>query len=746
VIVSTAPSDAMCSEVPRPQPIDSASESASHPGLSGAMLLRSKWLILGVFALVSAVTVPMVWLGIQPKYQATAMVRVAPTIPRLVFDTEENGLHRFFGLYMNTQMSNIKNPAVLQRVLEQDAVKSAPWFDDTPRTWRTLLGEPPPNRLERLRNALSIENEKHTELIAVQMVTTEAAGVDVMVNAVVDEYLQYTKETTGEQEAAVFEALYGEREALRRQIEELVELMGNLSKQLGTDDPDIVRSQLATQLGELGMEQKSLSRAHQLTVWALEMREAANGGGDSGASDTAPNLRYAGDDEWSRLHAALETARHELEAARHHYGDSHPRLRELLSGVEHAERMLRQRESQFGHTSAAGSPGSATPLAEESILFLNQATLASLAQKQKRELELLNEQIEALKSEQSNKGELAKQVAQIADQLRSKRALYETVHTRIQTLELEQKAPGRISVAARAVEPSEPHHDRRLLMTLLAMGGALLTGLVVAQLRSSMNPKICEPGDVQYTIRAPFLGQLPTAPPATSLANDGDPLVGECMRIVRTALLERLGGADSRVVLITSASSRAGKTSVAVELAKSLAHLGKRTLLVEADLRRPALADRVGVKPKVGLGALLTGTVKDKQAIVPSQVPKLDLLLAGEQLGDFDPERLANSVFTSCLRRWRKSYDLILLDSPPVLPVADARILAGQADGTLMVVRASHSRRTEVIQAYADLSAAGGRLLGSVLVGVPAGSGYGYSYGDHPEPARTRSASHALQA
>jgi non-specific protein-tyrosine kinase len=107
--------------------------------------------------------------------------------------------------------------------------------------------------------------------------------------------------------------------------------------------------------------------------------------------------------------------------------------------------------------------------------------------------------------------------------------------------------------------------------------------------------------------------------------------------------------------------------------------------------------------------------------------------MAGECPAAYDPELLANGVFSSCLRRWKSSYDFVLLDSPPVLPVADARILAGQVDGTIMVLRASHSRRDEVVQAYADLSAAGGTLLGTMLVGVQTPSSYGY-YNDYVSP------------
>jgi capsular exopolysaccharide synthesis family protein len=166
---------------------------------------------------------------------------------------------------------------------------------------------------------------------------------------------------------------------------------------------------------------------------------------------------------------------------------------------------------------------------------------------------------------------------------------------------------------------------------------------------------------------------------------------------------------------------------VALGLARSLALLGRKTLLVEADLRRPVLCERLGLEPQVGLASLLVRSATDLQAIVPGDIPKLDVMMAGGRPEDFDPELLANGVFAAYLKKWRRRYEFILLDSPPVLPVADARILASQADGTIMVLRSSHCRRTDVMQTYAHLSAAGGTLLGTVLVGARHGH-HGYSY------------------
>jgi Mrp family chromosome partitioning ATPase len=146
----------------------------------------------------------------------------------------------------------------------------------------------------------------------------------------------------------------------------------------------------------------------------------------------------------------------------------------------------------------------------------------------------------------------------------------------------------------------------------------------------------------------------------------------------------------------------------------------------------PSLSKHFNISTDVGLAAVLSGTASDEAAIVKLSLRNLDLIVAGAVPADFNPELLADGVFLACLARWRAKYDLILLDSPPVLPVADSRILATQADGAVMVLRASHTKRPDVIRAYADLSASGGTLLGSVLVGVPAGREYGYGgYGSY---------------
>jgi receptor protein-tyrosine kinase len=344
------------------------------------------------------------------------------------------------------------------------------------------------------------------------------------------------------------------------------------------------------------------------------------------------------------------------------------------------------------------------------------------------------EEIERKRRRVAEAGDVAEQVAQYDADLGHKRELYQAVRSRLEALEVEGKAPARITIAAEAITPSEPERDRRLLLSVMALGASLMAGVALAYLRISTDPRIREAGDLRRAFSVPFLGELSHCAGGLGASANGDLSALESVRMIRTALLERLGSSDDRVILVTSSGGQAGRTGVAVRLAESMAQVGKRTLLVEADLRRPALAHALGLDRNPGLAGLLAGAVDDDGVVVHTGVANLDVVLAGEKLPGWNSEALANGVFAGSLARWRKNYDLILLDSPPVLPVADARILAGQADGVIMVTRASHCRRADVVEAHARLNEAGGKLLGTVLVRTHAAMRNGYDYEYTLEP------------
>ena len=712
------------------------------------------WVVV-VFLIVSAASLPLIWTQIEPTYRAVAVVRVAPMIPRMVFRTDENSTIPFYRNYLNTQVSTILSPTVLQRVLDQPQVQQTHWYKNPPRTLSTMLGRPSPSQLERLTKTLQARPRRDTELIDVSLEGVSPHDTKLIVDTVVTKYKDYCDEQLKATDSERLELVRTEKEKLLREIKGLVETKFNLSNDLGTLGPEGLRSQMAIQLSSLESQYDQRQREYNLTIWEIEILTkaqeavAANAEKDpDGQQEDDPAILFAADPEWRRLQLQLKQAQHELELAGQNLGEAHPKIQQLTATVDFAKENLRDREAQLSNQWPSQPPGAAqTKLAGVPLTL---AGLKRLALRQERELELLQESITRQRQKVTEAGITAKQIAEQDQELNNKREVYETVRLRLQELEIEQAAESRkarVSVAAHAIAATTPYRDRRIILSMLALGGGLFLGLAAAYLRASLDPKIREQHDVPYMTRAPFLGQLP----AISNIENGqlltNPQLSEGLRMIRTALLERLAQADHKVVLVTGASSRAGKTSVAIGLGLSLAKLGKKVLLVEADLRRPVVARRLGLNNPIGLAGVLNSTCQDHQAITKDVRQHLDVLPAGDCiLGvDADAELLGDGALSLCLSRWRKAYDYIILDSPPVLPVADARILAAQSDGAVMVLRSSHTRRADASQAYAYLSTAGARLLGTVLVGVAPNSGYyGYYAGYEPDPDRVPQTERAL--
>ncbi|HEY3241975.1 MAG TPA: polysaccharide biosynthesis tyrosine autokinase, partial [Phycisphaerae bacterium] len=682
--------------------------------------LRWKWTIAGVAALASAIVIPLIWMFVVPMYRSRALIHVGPGNKRLVYRDEDNTPSPFYRTFLNTQVQIIQSPAVLERVLDDPDVRQTPWYREQAHT----LGGSPLTPLERLMRELTVRPGGDDELIEVAMDTRQSLDCKVIANTVAREFEKLSRERSQIQDAELLNVLNDIRKTYQKEIESINIARHNVAQRLGTLATEELRSTLKTQLSAMEIEAARLEREKRMTEWRLDMFAGTQASPENGAAGPPkPDRRYAADAEWRKLNIDLENARTELQNGQQQFGEAHPRIRQLLNSVDRAERVLHEREAQLEEQWEVALPGitGSEPSAS------NQNALERHKREQETELMLRYNEIKAQREQVETASEVALRLGEFDEQLREVREAYEDVRARLKVRETESKAPVQIQVAGLGVVPSRPDRDRRILLTLLTVLGSLALGVVAGYIRSMLDPRVREADDVQYAVRAPFLGQLPRLPQCADLMADASPPLLEAMRMVRTVLLERISGAERSVVLVTSATAQTGKSSIALLLARSLALVGKRVLLVEADLHRPSLSRRLQIEPKRGLAALLTGDASDTDVIVQTRVPRLDVLLAGERTPVFDPELLANGVFSACLRRWKERFDVVVLDSPPVLPVADARILARQSDGTIMVLRSAHDRKPDVTRAYADLGAAGGKLLGTILVNERFGSQYGYA-------------------
>ena len=208
---------------------------------------------------------------------------------------------------------------------------------------------------------------------------------------------------------------------------------------------------------------------------------------------------------------------------------------------------------------------------------------------------------------------------------------------------------------------------------------------------------------------------------------------------LRVAVCEGgLPGGEGRCVMITSATGGEGKTTLSAHLAARCANAGTSTLLIDADMRRASLGRLLDVPVGPGLGDVLGGDIDLDEALITVQAGGFHFLSAGTP--GRDPSRVLKSArFSELIGRLRQTYDLVIIDTPPVLPVADALIMGRWVDGAVMAARFDASRLPLVERANRQLALAGIPVLGVVVNGVRGQDStygnYAYSYNYYPARA-----------
>lgn len=307
-----------------------------------------------------------------------------------------------------------------------------------------------------------------------------------------------------------------------------------------------------------------------------------------------------------------------------------------------------------------------------------------------------------------------------------------------------------IPVQATVIKPAEvpgaPISPRTQLNLLLGALLGLLLGVGIAVLRHTLDTSVKTVEDLEVAADSTPLGVVTFDPEAKT-----NPLVtlrgtprAEAFRSIRTNLQYVDVDNPPKSVVITSSLPGEGKSTTACNLAIAVAQAGSKVLLLEADLRRPKVAEYLGVDGSRGLTDVLIGQARLDDTIIHWQRGLLDFLPAGA-IPPNPSELLGSHQMAELLAELTRRYDIVILDAPPLLPVTDAAILSTAADGAILVTRQGTTRREQVQDSADSLRQVNARILGTVLNFVPLRKrrrygygyeyGYGYGYGYESKPA-----------
>lgn len=299
-------------------------------------------------------------------------------------------------------------------------------------------------------------------------------------------------------------------------------------------------------------------------------------------------------------------------------------------------------------------------------------------------------------------------------------------------------AVGNVRIVDYAITPHEPVKPNKGLVLALTVLLGVFVGLAIAFLRRTLTAALQDPDLIEKKLGLPVYATIPRSRKQKALDKSKDGTAGllavqdptdlaiESLRSLRTSLHFAKLNASNNVICITSPNPGAGKTFISVNLGIVFADSGQRVLLVDADMRRGRIHSFFNRKRDGGLSELILGDTTFENSMHKTKVSRLDILTAGV-VPPNPSELLLHERFYEALVYFSAKYDIVLVDSPPILAVTDAAIIGRLAGATLLVVRDNQSPLREIEEGIKRLQQTGVNLCGAVYNGMtPISSRYGY--------------------
>ena len=417
---------------------------------------------------------------------------------------------------------------------------------------------------------------------------------------------------------------------------------------------------------------------------------------------TIVGLDIDGADGISGLIKNLQQAMLERRALLSDFTMIHPKVKKITTRIANLKRMIRQSISNI---------------------------LKSLKQKRnliKRQMAKYQKQLQKLPKIQQNYLGLERKF---------------TFNEKFYTYLLEKRTETQIKKAAtvsqnrivdKALLPKEPIKPNRKLIVAVGLILGFILGIFIAFLRAFLDNKILSVDDIEKNTNVPVIATIPKYKTKKGerrllVINRPKSSVAEAFRTLRTNLQFMTKGEGSKVIAVTSTVASEGKTSIASNLGAVIQMLGKKVIILNFDLRKPTLHTLFDLPNTKGLSIYLSGHAKLNEIIIHTNIENLDIITAGTVPPN--PSELINSdKAIELIEKLKKEYDYVILDTPPIGLVTDARILLTNSDAVLYVMRAEYSKK-DFIKSINNIHKEGDvKSMGIVLNGVEAGHGYGYGY------------------
>ena len=668
----------------------------------------------------------VVSLVMTPKYESVSIIEVNKENSDILgLDALQTGVTDSldYTITLETQANVLRSDSLAFQVAEQLGLEkheefslAGAWFEaDRVRAEQSLPLEKAPLRRRKISRAfeksLTVKTIPGTRMIEVHFLNPDPQLAADIVNTLVGDYLEQYFRTRYNATAQASQWLSKQLAELRSQAEEAQEKVVRYQKAKGILGTDEANNVVMAKLEELNKQLTAAEANRMLKQTGYQIAKSGNAELIStvGSSNLLGSLAGMNSNPLALIQS-LRSQQAELKVqyaqAASKYGSAYPKLIQMRNQLQELDRAI---QAEIDKVAAR---------AENDFLAAKNAE------------DLLRAAFDRQKEEANKLNDSAVRYTIMKRDAESSRELYDGLLRKLKeagvlaglrSSNLVVVDPARSS--AKPVRPSYP------INLAVGFGVGLLGGIGLAFARESFDSTIRTTEQVEAVAGLPAVGIIPDlgASHALRLRRGNAQRVGcnildapssqlaESYRALRTALLFSNGDVSPKVILVTSALPQEGKTTASLNSAIALAYQGAKVLLIDADLRRPELHACLGVPAEPGLGELLAAD--DVPSVVPfacAKAPNLFLLPAGYRRPS-PAEALGSERMRDLLNKFRKRFDFVVIDTPPVLAVTDAVVLSKSADGVLLVVRSAETTEQSLLRARDLLLRVNARIAG-VLV------------------------------
>jgi capsular exopolysaccharide synthesis family protein len=686
-----------------------------------AVLYRYRQIALAVFVLASAAMMIQGYTTLQ-LYQAQAQIMIederATAVPGL------NGPDTVFyedpEPYYNTQYRILKGRDLTRHVIKKLDLPSVPEFNGTaepPTTPATIvqdarqrlmlllrLSKPPAETeapqvdetpdesglVSAFVSRVEVAPIRGSRLVNVSFTARDPKFAAMAVNTLVDEYVEQNLQVKVQSSQNMLDWLHKELEKQQKKVQDSEQALSDYrDKQnaLSLDDKQNIVTQRLTQLSDALTRTRTVKA--QKDALYKQVREMSASTSPDAIPAIAQNPSVQG------LKSKIADLAQQRAQLMEKYGEKWPALQSVNANLQEARSQL---EAETAKALQSIKNDYETAVLEERTLASN---------------------LEAAKADAQDLSRKSVGYNVMEREARSNRQVYESLLAREKELSVASNSrANNVRVIDRAEVPRAPitPGGRRTWLMSLAVG--LVLAVAVAFGLDYMNDTIKTPEDVSRRLKLPFLGLVPSVrgekhPVLTSSHVPHD--FGEAFRSLRTSLIAKYPGEGTRIITVTSAQPLEGKTTTAANIGMALAYGGARVLLIDADMRRPGLHRPLRLTNERGLSQVLIGQARVRDVIQRTVDPNLLAITAGKTPPN-PSELLASERMKTLLANLSHGpFDWIIVDTPPVLAVTDAVILAPNVSGVTFVVGAEMTRRRLAERAIETITSSHPKVCAVVL-------------------------------